>query len=1156
MSEINETPSTYQIRQELIDLVTRDLLGPANGPEEIVVEKQVYDRYILGLIAPKGQSVISNEDGQLENDPSAISDIDSTPDDQKSDVVSLRPTSIGLTFSMSESATSFCFHAEWGTYHQTRAEIEDEDEHQQSKRAWQRVPHVFDSDEIPLKKGAIGKIYPDNDVDVYFQGMIRKQGKIWIVTLFLVNGQPDPKGKAKSAYWLFQPEIRVFAPDHSAVFCGKLQLHPENEDEEDKSMRMLYRKNVEFAVGHGTAVHAELAEDLFDKAIEIRTVSAPIYQLSAVKRPDKTIYPELDHLVLDMKVLSGLDGDAFSQALEPLIAAYQGWIASLEEQFENPTPDLRPYMQQAAVSISNCKRNLDRIQTGIDILAKNPDAAKAFRFCNQAMYKQRMHTLFTEGLKKDPTVELINYDEPDKHSWYPFQLAFILLNIPSLTNPGLDERSNPTQAIADVLWFPTGGGKTEAYLGLTAYTLAMRRLQGKIGDYDGSAGVAVLMRYTLRMLTLQQFERAAALICACEEIRREDPLTWGSEPFRIGLWVGMKSTPNSTEQSAAFVRNLKGKGGSYSPNGSPHQLSHCPWCGEEIDPGQDIIVETYKDGHCRTLVYCHNRQCLFSQKNSPGEGLPVIVVDEEIYRRLPSLLISTVDKFAQMPWKGESEAIFGRVNGYCERHGYTTPSIEDASSHPAVPGRHLDAVKTKNISRLRPPDLIIQDELHLINGPLGTMVGLYETVVDALCNWEYNGKTIRPKVIASSATIRKAPKQVHNLYLRRANIFPPSGLEEGDNFFSYKVTADEENPGRIYMAICAPGVRQKAVMLRTYITTLAAGQFLYNKYRDAADPYMTLVGYFNAIRDLGGMRRALEDSAVSRLGRMSERGLANRRMTINDIRELTSRMSAAEIPAVLDRLSVPYAPYVNKKRSSKDSEEEFLKKHIDTVLCTNMISVGVDVPRLGLMVVDSQPKYTSEYIQATSRVGRRFPGIVFMVYNWSRPRDMSHYERFEHYHATLYENVEALTVTPFTPRALDRGLSGVLVSLMRLNGFDLNENRDANKMNQNDPAVKEIVDVISKRAALVMQDSEVEKDVRSELQSRLDHWSNRIDHYKNSGSILGYKSDRKKPPAIALLHDPADLQQDKFDCPTSMRGVEAMSNVILHKPGEMDITEG
>jgi hypothetical protein len=410
-----------------------------------------------------------------------------------------------------------------------------------------------------------------------------------------------------------------------------------------------------------------------------------------------------------------------------------------------------------------------------------------------------------------------------------------LLNLPDLVDLHGDSRSHPTEAVADLLWFPTGGGKTEAYLGLTAFTLALRRLQGVVAGRSGEEGVAVLMRYTLRLLTLQQFQRAAALVCACERLRQQaleggDP-RWGREPFRLGLWVGARTTPNKTRDSANAVKQLRGND-SYQAlrTGTPLQLASCPWCGHALEPGRDIEVETYEGGRCRTLVYCGDRlgRCPFSRRQSKGEGLPVLVVDEEIYRRLPALLIATVDKFAQMPWQGPTSMLFGLVDGHCPRHGFTSPDLEDAGSHPKREG--LEAVRRQDRGALRPPDLIIQDELHLISGPLGTLVGLYETAVDELCTWEVDGRPVRPKVIASTATIRRAETQIRNLYCRRAEVFPPAGLEVEDNFFSRQRPATPEEPGRRYLGICAPGIRVKTALIRVYVAFMAAAQLQFERY--------------------------------------------------------------------------------------------------------------------------------------------------------------------------------------------------------------------------------------------------------------------------------------------------------------------------------------
>ena len=362
----------------------------------------------------------------------------------------------------------------------------------------------------------------------------------------------------------------------------------------------------------------------------------------------------------------------------------------------------------------------------------------------------------------------------------------------------------------------------------------------------------------------------------------------------------------------------------------------------------------------------------------------------------------------------------------CERHGFRFPDERDehARSHPKTP--EAPEAKTRPLGPLRPPDLIIQDELHLISGPLGTLTGLYETAVDALCTWTVGGKRVRPKIVASTATIRRARAQVHQLFLRDVAVFPPHGLDVRDNFFAVERPTAEVH-GRRYLGICAPGRRLKATLIRVYTAYLSAAQQLFDDYGDAADPWMTLVGYFTSLRELAGMVRLVQDDVRSRLRDMDQRGLARRRIT--EAKELTSRMSSSDIPTLLDLLEVKFSRAAGIAGAQRTARQDH---PIDVLLATNMVSVGVDVKRLGLMIAAGQPKATAEYIQATSRVGRTFPGLVCTIYNWARPRDLSHYETFEHYHQTFYKHVEALSLTPFASRALDRGLSGILVALTRL----------------------------------------------------------------------------------------------------------------------------
>ena len=1152
MPETLSTPSPLQLRAELEKMVRLDLLGPADGPHEEIEERNVRGRYIVGLLAPRGQSVIPD----LEDDLAAggiTDDQDGKADTVIPQTASMLPSSIGLTFTVDGTAESIQVTARWGYYKRTRSDTLPPNEKGEKRLVWKRWPVESVSDPIPLKEGAIGPWHPQADnEEVYVTGRCRWRNNAWSVTLFLVNAQQEPKLNKDEA-WLFQPKLIVQAPDDAPIFI-KRQLPPElaaDEHPEDRAMNMLYRRDVEFAVGHGVAVHAECAT--WQRATRIETQVIPTYEVERMEPPTAVDIPLLGTAVFDMKQLAETKMGSFETALKPLIEAYAAWIEAQEAQLAAPAADLAVYQTSATAAIANCREALTRIQAGIALLDSNPQAAMAFQFANRAMHLQRIRSIYARQVRQGQQPDLDQIDVPNNRSWRPFQLAFLLLNLVGLTDPTHPERSHPTKALADLLWFPTGGGKTEAYLGVAAFTMGIRRLQGEIGGYSGHAGVTVLMRYTLRLLTLQQFQRAATLIAACEVIRREDPTRWGIEPFRIGLWVGQRSTPNWTKDAAEAIKRDRGigwGGGGVGGRGTPYQITNCPWCGSSLDPGKHIQVETVEQGRGRTFQYCPNGlgNCPFSRKHAPDEGIPIVVVDEEIYRRLPTLLIATVDKFAQMPWRGAAQMLFGQVNGYCPRHGYRSADlseIEDKDSHPKR-GR-LPAVKTQPIGPLRPPDLIIQDELHLISGPLGTLVGLYETAVDKLATWEIDGTPVRPKVIASTATIRRARNQVNNLFLREVKIFPPSALDADDNFFSRRRPSTNKSPGRLYIGVCAPGTRLKTVLIRVYVAYMAAAQVLYEKYGRHADPWMTLVGYFNSMRELGGMRRVMDDAVQTRLKQMDKRGLAKRFVDTWGIEELTSRKGASDIPKILDRLESSFDPQASD--NGKKKKFDFSKMPIDAVLATNMISVGVDVSRLGLMVVAGQPKATAEYIQATSRVGRDRPGpgIVCTVYNWARPRDLSHYERFEHYHATFYQQVEALSLTPFSPRALDRGLTGVLVSLLRLLGHDYNANELAGQLDRQHEFVNVALGEISRRARLVKGSHTVEDLVRGMLNDRLDNWLTK-GQATTGGAVLGYRS-RRDGKTLGLLKQPDEEDWSLFTCLNSLRDVEPGVALVLQDQG-------
>ncbi len=1148
-------PCPAAIRDELQRAVLLDLLGPAGGPQEEVDDRSLRDRYLVGMLAPRNSEVqASDDDDHAEGGAGAPED---GPTDVDTPVTqSYAPSSIGLTFAVAPETAELRVTCRWGRYERAPSETASTDKGA-PKHVWKRAP-VEVVETLEVRKRKIGLEIDPEERGVRLEGIVRQIDQNWVISIFLVNSQPARR-RSKDSAWLFQAEIVAESPDGAPIFVSRLrpeQLAHGKPDEraEELALAMLYRSHSEYAVGHGVSVEVTPDPDHAGRALRVGTQVVPSYDLPQTVAPTAAEIPALADLTLDMKVLAELPLEALQATLRELPRAYATWIEQRRSEMADPGRGLTAFGSVPLEVLDRCSAACTRIGAGVELLGRDGNATSAFQFMNRAMWQQRVHTLLADAVRRGEKPSLESLDVPENRSWRPFQLAFILLNLPGLTDLGHSERTGGAEATADLLWFPTGGGKTEAYLGLTAYTLAMRRLQGTVAGYDGEHGVAVLMRYTLRLLTLQQFQRAATLICACEHLRRaaldRGDGRWGTVPFRIGLWVGQRTTPNTTDQSNEAIKQSHGQFGG-GGSGSPAQLTYCPWCGSPIDQGKDIDVETLKAGRGRTLIYCGQvmGECLFSRYQAKGEGLPVLLVDEEIYRLLPALLIATVDKFAQMPWRGATQMLFGRVTGMCPRHGFRSPDLPDSDSHPKY--NQLSAVRTIPHPQLRPPDLIIQDELHLINGPLGALVGLYETAVDQLSTWSVDGRIVRPKVIASTATIRRAGEQMGSLFLRRVQVFPPQGLDASDNFFSRQVQPDDTRPGRRYLGICAPGRRLKAALIRVYVAYLAAAQQLYVKYDVATDPWMTLVGYFNSMRELGGMRRLVEDDVRSRLQRMDLHGLAKRGTP--RLEELTSRKSAADIPRLLDRLEVRFGSAKDGSAGGKASalgSKSATQSPLDVLLATNMVSVGVDVKRLGLMVVAGQPKSTAEYIQATSRVGRSFPGLVCTVFNWARPRDLSHYEHFEHFHATFYRHVEALSVTPFAARALDRGLASVLVALVRLSLPDFAANDGAAAFTGEHVLFERAIAAVGARAEAVdggLARARVEHDLRDLVRT----WIARAAD-TTGGKRLGYRP-KQDGVTVGLLSQPELGSWPPFTCLNSVRDVEPEVGLILRE-GNLDET--
>lgn len=1142
------------LRNELTDMVIRDLLGPAGGPDEELnqYEDHAYQRYLVGMLAPKGSEIAGGELDEL-----AAGDGDEGEEGAPESGVpaggTYFPSSMGLSFVVAADTKEIVVDAEWGQYLRVKSTTQVNKDGNPAN-VWKRNLVTAPPLTLDLKDGTLKPTVLSNEHPlVQLQGRMRLTADGWVVTLFMVNQQEERKrhGEPKDEVWVFQPKLRVHGTEHQPIFVQRKNAKADLSKmdpltrEETETLEMLYRHQREFAVGHGISVHATLPEPLAERATLVETEWVPRFEVPQQTPRSPVDDENLTGVVMDMKELAELPKPGLIASLRHIENAYRVWIKMEAAKLSLPAERLAGHEDAAQRAVDRCTRALQRIKAGVDLIENDALAEEAFRFANRAMWQQRIHSTFARKVrKKEMQIEdgVAGLDKDGKNrSWRLFQLAFVLLNLPSLSDLHHHDRSHETDAVADLLWFATGGGKTEAYLGLTAYTLALRRLQGVVEGRRGDHGIAVMMRYTLRLLTLQQFQRAAALICACEFIRRADVAKWGETPFRLGLWVGGKTTPNSLKAASNTLRQ-RNVGGKPSSTGTPLQITSCPWCGSEIKEQHLKVYEAPSDiGRC--VTYCGDNlgRCEFTEAQAPKEGLPVMVVDEEIYRRPPSLLIATVDKFAQMPWNGMTQMLFGKVTAICDRHGFLSPEVDDGQHHPARNG--LPSVKNRPHYFLRPPDLIIQDELHLISGPLGSMVGLYEAAVDELCSWSVDGKKVRPKVVASTATIRRAPDQVQKLFVRKLEVFPPQGTSIKDSFFAIQRPTGPQYPGRSYLGISAFGRRYPVAMIRSYVAHMAAAQVLYEKYDRLADPYMTLTGYFNSIRELAGTRRLVEDDIKARLRDADQRGLAKRR--VRALEELTSRKSGTDIPKILERLEAAFDKSLEAQRAAERKAGQRVTTAVpyDVILATNMISVGVDIDRLGLMLVAGQPKNTSEYIQATSRVGRSAdgPGLVCTVFNWARPRDLSHYERFEHYHETFYKHVEALSVTPFSARALDRGLTGVMVGLMRLLDDHLNANLKAGEVFDTDPTWAQVFDLLSKRGENATHDAMVGARIKDMLDRRRDEWLKRVHNQKDHK--LGYKSEGGA--TVGLLEQAGDNDWAMFTCLNSLRDVEGTVDLVL-----------
>jgi hypothetical protein len=912
-----------------------------------------------------------------------------------------------------------------------------------------RPPHVLTAGEVPIEIGSRWRAY----------------GDAHLVTVHArVSATSTEDDRRDIGLTLFQVAFSV-----SPALDGRILEYDRSNafdsDPESAELRLRYMDKTVYAVGHGMAADWDITEGVCTRVF---LDPVPAFVVPAVETtgldPDSV---EAEALLLDNLSRIDMETDRVISTLDAFVDAFSRWVSEQTDcvdGFGADAPVARSITDRACTALRRMKAGVDLLRT-----PAQDSLRTAFALGMTAMRLQMRRTAIRNGSA---------VEEP---RWRPFQLGFLLVAVASTVAETHDDRE-----LVDLIWFPTGGGKTEAYLGLAAVEIFRRRIVHGISG----AGTAVITRYTLRLLTSQQFQRAASLICAMELLRNQDPRAKGMAPFSIGLWVGNELTPRTRGDAKAALDRLRKAARPEEAN--QFQIESCPWCGASLLPrsrSTDPDRYGFRDVGHDVVIHCTRANCEFRSE------LPVAVIDDVLYEDPPTILLATVDKFARLQFLPDAGKLLG----------LGTP--------------------------FRQPSLVIQDELHLLSGPLGTTVAVFDAVIQVLLS--HDGPA--PKIVASTATIRASDQQVQGLYGRAVALYPPAGLHGDRTFFSRPVQSGE---GRLYVGLMPQSISQVSAVVAATAPLVEIPEMLVEDAttHTTRDSYWTLVIYHNSLRELGRTRTLVVDDVNGRLEPRSERlGLPLRQVRAERILELTSRRGPDELPNDLREL----------RRSIDDSPEA-----IDVVLSSNMLSVGIDIPRLALMLMVGQPKTTAEYIQATSRVGRgRNNGMVTTLFRSNRARDRSHFESFRSYHETLYRNVEPTSVTPWSLSSRTRSLAGALVALLRHSLPALAANDAASRLDLDDDGISGAIEKLLARFLILVNSSDrVEaEETEEEVWRLLREWDRRANIAREAGATLVYDSRKQDDEALLKRFGQS---REGWLVADSMRSVEPNVAVQVREPLE------
>jgi hypothetical protein len=1044
-------------QKEALRHLRASYVGPEAGDEEVTANLP-HRQYAVGMLFPVEAGARGTQGGE-DTDEDVSADVPDGEVEENGARVPLaedwRPSSVAISFVTNGDSVDVDFSC--GTY-----AVVDGD----GPPGWRRTP--FSDGGIELRREKKIKRLSVGGVSVEIGSRWRDfRGNSLVTVHVRVLTESTGDDRLDIPGMLFQVRLAV-TPSAGAEILEYDTTRSFDADPEAAELRLRYRNRKVYAVGHGMAADWKLAAG---RCTRVFLDPVPAFVVPAV---ETTGFDEgtAEAGALELRHLQQIDEDpgAVLESLDAFVEAFAGWASRQMERAE-------AFGDDRAVAVRIAKRSektVGRMKRGVDLL-RSPEQQNlrtAFSLGMSAMRLQMRQGAINRGKPEDQVPE---------PQWRPFQLGFLLVSLASTVDERHEDRD-----LVDLIWFPTGGGKTEAYLGLAAIEVFRRRLvHGMAGG-----GTAVITRYTLRLLTAQQFQRAAALVCAMERLRVTHDRAKGMAPFTIGLWVGNEVTPGTRGEARDALKRLQKAARPEEAN--EFQVESCPWCLTPMVP--KLRSDKPQDYGMRlvgpdVLLHCVDESCEFAR------GLPLAVVDEVLYEEPPTILLATVDKFARLQFKPEA----GRLLG-------------------------LGTI-------FKQPSMIIQDELHLLSGPLGTTVAVFDAVIQLLLS--RSGTS--PKIVASTATIRASEEQVGGLYGRKVALYPPSGLDDDRTFFSRPVVSGE---GRLYVGLMPQSVSQPSAVIAAVTPMVEMPEALATRAPSAAprDAYWTLVMYHNSLRELGRTGTLVVDDVNGRLEPRAERlGFPLRPVRAGKVLELTSRRGAEELPNDLRALRI---------RADESSEA------VDVVLSSNMLSVGIDIPRLALMLMVGQPKTTAEYIQATSRVGRGdTKGVVVTLFRSSRARDRSHFETFRGYHEALYRSVEPTSVTPWSLASRDRSLAGALVTLLRQSFTALAPNDAAGRLDLKDDRIREAVDRLVDRflGYVARADGLEAADTRSAVWSLLRDWDRRAAQAREADEPLYYQRTKKDQAALLKrFGQPGEgwLVGD------SMRSVEPNVAVEVQEPQE------